>query len=64
MTKKVFIIVAVLLVIMAISGCTEPVDADIADTIMVDNASGTTTVQEQSGNNSISIPLEKPPFIE
>ncbi len=64
MSKKIFIIVVVLLMIMAISGCTESVDANITDTIMVDNASDTTTLQKQSGNNSISIPLEKPPFIE
>ncbi len=62
------LIFAIVLIGLIISGCTET-DVQSANntTDIPDNVSNTTTVannSEQADNQSMMIPLQKPPFIE
>jgi len=65
MIRKTLLVVIVLIGLV-LSGCTEHEIETVnntADTCM--NATNTTTnASEYVGNQSVSIPLEKPPFIE
>ena len=66
MTKKILLMATVLIVLMA-SGCTEqdvrPVD-DITTDAPANATNDTLNASEQAGRQSVSIPLEKPPFID
>ena len=62
------LIFAIVLIGLIISGCTETDVQNVDNTTdMPDNVSNTTTMSnnsEQADNQSMMIPLQKPPFIE
>ena len=67
MIKKILLMVIVLIV-LAISGCTEN-DAQMAENNTTDapaNVTGNVTANasEHKESQSVSIPLERPPFLE
>ncbi len=62
------LLVAILLIVLIISGCTEN-EAQIAENNTTDapasvTANATANASEHKESQSVSIPLEKPPFIE
>ncbi len=69
MTRKTLFIVIVLIV-LAVSGCTENgtqmADNNTTDAPanVTDNATANASEQDHVGRQSVSIPLERPPFIE
>jgi hypothetical protein len=63
MIRKILSMVIVLIV-LAISGCTEN-GAQIADNNTTDTpANATANASEHAERQSVSIPLERPPFLE
>ena len=67
MVKKI-LLMAIVLIVLTISGCTEN-GAQKADNNTTDapaNVTGNVTANasEHGGRQSVSIPLERPPFIE
>ncbi|MEA1894540.1 MAG: hypothetical protein U9N36_04905 [Euryarchaeota archaeon] len=67
MIKKILAMVIVLIV-LAISGCIEngaqTVDNNTTDTLANVTGNATANASEHVGRQGVSIPLERPPFIE
>ena len=69
MTRKTLFVVIVLIG-MAVSGCTENStrmadnNSTDAPANMTDNATANASEQDHAGRQSVAIPLERPPFIE